>query len=147
MLGGECPSAKLCHIVEPWFLGAGATGSSSFIFNILWRCIIIANSTYRELISHISNKFSSSHIITNNNAIGPGGPEFKEFKDKTEAENGVQFHTSLADVPAVADGVKRLALISGRTGDNPRLMTEAINAGCTVIYLEKPGKNEFICYT
>ena len=27
MLGGECPSAKLCHIVEPWFLGAGATGS------------------------------------------------------------------------------------------------------------------------
>ena len=59
----------------------------------------------------------------------------------------MQFHTSLADVPAVADGVKRLALISGRTTDNPRLMTEAINAGCTVIYLEKPGKNEFICYT
>ena len=57
----------------------------------------------------------------------------------------MQFHTSLADVPAVADGVKRLALISGRTTDNPRLMTEAINAGCTVIYLEKPGKNEFIC--
>ena len=28
MLGGECPSAKLCHIVEPWFLGAGATGAS-----------------------------------------------------------------------------------------------------------------------
>ena len=26
MLGGECPSAKLCHIVEPWFLGPGATG-------------------------------------------------------------------------------------------------------------------------
>ena len=23
MLGGECPSAKLNHIVEPWFLGAG----------------------------------------------------------------------------------------------------------------------------
>jgi hypothetical protein len=26
MLGGECPSAKLCHIVEPWFLGPGASG-------------------------------------------------------------------------------------------------------------------------
>ncbi len=23
MLGNECPSAKLCHIVEPWFLGGG----------------------------------------------------------------------------------------------------------------------------
>jgi hypothetical protein len=23
MLGGECPSAKLNHVVEPWFLGAG----------------------------------------------------------------------------------------------------------------------------
>jgi len=95
MLGGECPSAKLCHIVEPWFLGAGATG--------------------------------------------PGGPEFTEFKDKTEAEHGVQFHTSLSAVPKVADGVKRLALISGRTVDNPKLLTEAIKAGCSVIYLEKPG--------
>ena len=24
LLGDRCPSAKLCHIVEPWFLGAGA---------------------------------------------------------------------------------------------------------------------------
>lgn len=23
MLGNECSSAKLCHIVEPWFLGGG----------------------------------------------------------------------------------------------------------------------------
>lgn len=95
MLGGECPSAKLCHIVEPWYLGAGASG--------------------------------------------PGGPEFTDFKDKAAAEDGVQFHKSLADVPAVADGVKRLALVSGRTCDNPKLLGEAIAAGCTVIYLEKPG--------
>jgi len=95
MLGGECPSAKLCHIVEPWFLGPGASG--------------------------------------------PGGPEFAEFKAKTAESHGVQFHKSLADVPAVADGTKRLALISGRTMDNPRLLGEAIAAGCTVIYLEKPG--------
>ena len=26
MLKGKCPSAKLCYIVEPWFLGAGACG-------------------------------------------------------------------------------------------------------------------------
>jgi len=95
MLGNECPSAKLCYIVEPWFLGAGASG--------------------------------------------PGGAEFAEFKSKAEADNQVGFYTSLADVPPVTDGVKRLALISGRTIDNPRLLGEAIAAGCSVIYLEKPG--------
>jgi predicted dehydrogenase len=95
MLGGECPSAKLCHIVEPWFLGPGANG--------------------------------------------PGGAEFAEFKNKTAEEHGVQFHTSVGALPPVAEGVKRLALISGRTVDNPRLLTEAIAAGCTTVYLEKPG--------
>ncbi|KAL7513485.1 hypothetical protein ACHAWX_000773 [Stephanocyclus meneghinianus] len=95
MLGGECPSAKLCHIVEPWFLGPGASG--------------------------------------------PGGAEFAEFKTKSEEEHGVQFYTSVADLPPVADGVKRLALISGRTVDNPRLLQESIAAGCSVVYLEKPG--------
>ncbi len=95
LLGNECPSSKLCHIVEPWFLGPGGSG--------------------------------------------PGGAEFAEFKSKTEADHQVGFYTSLADVPPVADGVKRLALISGRTVDNPRLLCEAIAAGCTVIYLEKPG--------
>ena len=32
-----------------------------------------------------------------------------------------------------------LALISGRTADNPRLLKEVIAAGCTHVYLEKPG--------
>jgi len=95
MLGGECPSAKLSHIVEPWFLGPGASG--------------------------------------------PGGPEFAEFKKETEEKHSVGFHTSLDALPPVADGVKRLALISGRTVDNPRLLGESIKAGCTTIYLEKPG--------
>ena len=72
-------------------------------------------------------------------ATGPGGAEFAEFKKQTEAEHGVAFHKSVADIPAVPDGVKRLALISGRTADNPRLLGECIIAGCTTIYLEKPG--------
>merc|ERR1712028_296845 len=46
---------------------------------------------------------------------------------------------SLSDLPGVADGKKRLALISGRTADNPRLLGECIANGCTTIYLEKPG--------
>merc|ERR1719171_174306 len=32
-----------------------------------------------------------------------------------------------------------LALISGRTADNPRLLKEVIAAGCTHVFLEKPG--------
>ena len=32
-----------------------------------------------------------------------------------------------------------MALISGRTADNPRLLSECIKAGCKCIYLEKPG--------
>lgn len=95
MIGNECPSAKLRYVVEPWFMGGGASG--------------------------------------------PGGAEFAEFQKKTEEENGIGFFKSLSDVPPVADDVKRLALISGRTADNPRLMGEAIKAGCNTIYLEKPG--------
>jgi len=93
LLKGQCPSAKLCYVVEPWFLGAGATG--------------------------------------------PGGPEFKEYADKASKEHGVVFLTKLSDLPKTDK--KRLALVSGRTADNPRLLSEAISNGCTCVYLEKPG--------
>jgi predicted dehydrogenase len=57
-----------------------------------------------------------------------------------EASEGIQFFPSVADLPAPAEGKARLALISGRTADNPRLLTECIGAGkCSTIYLEKPG--------
>mmetsp|Transcript_835 Transcript_835/g.1951 ORF Transcript_835/g.1951 Transcript_835/m.1951 type:complete len:369 (-) Transcript_835:108-1214(-) len=95
MLKDKCPSAKMCYIVEPWFMGPGASG--------------------------------------------PGGPEFAEFQKETEEAHGVQFFKSMSDLPAVADGKKRLALISGRTADNPRLLGECISNGCSTIYLEKPG--------
>jgi predicted dehydrogenase len=77
--------------------------------------------------------------ITITGASGPGGPEFAEFQTKSTSEHGVQFHKSVSDLPPVAADTQRLALISGRTVDNPRLLTEAISAGCTVVYLEKPG--------
>lgn len=67
----------------------------------------------------------------------PAGQEFGKFVD--EYSGSVGFHKSLGEMPKVADGGKKLALISGRTADNPRLLTEAISAGCTHIFLEKPG--------
>uniref|UniRef100_A0A7S1UND0 Gfo/Idh/MocA-like oxidoreductase N-terminal domain-containing protein n=1 Tax=Grammatophora oceanica TaxID=210454 RepID=A0A7S1UND0_9STRA len=72
-------------------------------------------------------------------ASGPGGKEFTEWREKTAADHGVGFHLSLADLPPVEEGKKRLALISGRTADNPRLLKECLDANCSVIYLEKPG--------
>lgn len=70
-------------------------------------------------------------------ATGPGGPEFAEFVASASADHGVEFLKSTAELPPT--DAKRLALISGRTADNPRLLGEAIRAGCTTIYLEKPG--------
>lgn len=72
-------------------------------------------------------------------STGPGGPEFVEFQKDSETNHGVQFFKSMADLPPIKDGKNRLALISGRTGDNPKLLTECISGGCNTIYLEKPG--------
>merc|ERR1719491_1767468 len=70
-------------------------------------------------------------------AEGPGGPEFKTWKEETEAKYGTNFGTSLKDLPKPEQ--PRMSLISGRTADNPRLLSESIASGCKVIYLEKPG--------
>merc|ERR1719491_64971 len=70
-------------------------------------------------------------------AEGPGGPEFKTWKEETEAKYGTHFGTSLKDLPKPEQ--PRMSLISGRTADNPRLLSESIASGCKVIYLEKPG--------
>jgi hypothetical protein len=72
-------------------------------------------------------------------ANGPGGLEFAEFRKETEENEGVQFLKSVKDLPPIAEGKKRLALISGRTADNPRLLTECIEGKISTIYLEKPG--------
>jgi predicted dehydrogenase len=44
---------------------------------------------------------------------------------------------SVADMPA-AEG-KKVALIAGRTADNPALLEAVVAKGCGTVYLEKPG--------
>lgn len=70
-------------------------------------------------------------------AEGPGGDDFKKTQAEWESTYGVKFAMSLSDLPPPE--APRLALISGRTADNPRLLTEAIATGCKCVYLEKPG--------
>ena len=72
-------------------------------------------------------------------AAGPGGPEFSAWAEEAASEHGTTFVPSVADLPPPRPGRPRVALISGRTADNPRLLTECIAAGCGAVYLEKPG--------
>ena len=69
-------------------------------------------------------------------ADSPPGATFAAWAAETGA-SGVAFCESVADVPKPSG--PRMALISGRTADNPRLLREVIEAGCTAVYLEKPG--------
>ena len=67
---------------------------------------------------------------------GPAGQEFAEFKNEWEPK-GCGFHASLDTVPPPTG--PRMALIAGRTADNPKLLRDVIEAGCTKVMLEKPG--------
>ena len=69
-------------------------------------------------------------------ADSPPGATFATWAEET-GKGGVAFCKSVADAPPAKGG--RMALISGRTADNPRLLKEVIEAGCTAVYLEKPG--------
>mmetsp|Transcript_4863 Transcript_4863/g.9860 ORF Transcript_4863/g.9860 Transcript_4863/m.9860 type:complete len:450 (+) Transcript_4863:374-1723(+) len=76
-------------------------------------------------------------------AEGPGGPEFNDWASSLSSDASPSyvstpaFLTSVAELPSPSQ--PRVALISGRTADNPRLLKECIDAGCKCIYLEKPG--------
>jgi len=92
IIDGEIPSGVLSDVVEPWFLGAGASSEP--------------------------------------------GQKFAAFKTETEKKGATKFHSSLDTVEVKG---KSLALISGRTADNPVLLRKAIDKGIQNIYLEKPG--------
>merc|ERR1719247_3623023 len=61
-----------------------------------------------------------------------------------ESTYGTKFVKDISEleIKGLVDAVMQgptIALISGRTADNPRLLKEVIAAGCTHVYLEKPG--------
>jgi len=53
-----------------------------------------------------------------------------------EEQYGAKFCKSVSDLEVTGP---TLALISGRTADNPRLLKEVIDLGVSAVYLEKPG--------
>ncbi|KAL3757399.1 hypothetical protein ACHAWU_006352 [Discostella pseudostelligera] len=68
-----------------------------------------------------------------------GGAEFAAFRKELEVNNGIKFFACVEDVPPVTPGVKRIAIISARTSDNPSLFSSCLSIGCDAIFLEKPG--------
>ena len=77
-------------------------------------------------------------FLGDDGAAGPGGSEFAEWSNDVASEYGTVFTAELSTLPMPPER-PRLALISGRTADNPALLTQCIAAGCKTIYLEKPG--------
>ena len=124
LLNEECPSTELTHIVEPWFLGAGADSPPG-------EFDLSRDASSRSFVRSLLR----FRIVPRTFPLA--GAEFAEFKDEWEAKKGVQFHTSVADLPATDK--PRMALIAGRTADNPRLLREVIDGGCASVMLEKPG--------
>jgi len=70
-------------------------------------------------------------------ADSPPGKVFGEWATEMTGEYGTKFAKDVSELDISQKPC--LALISGRTADNPRLLKEVIEAGCTHVYLEKPG--------
>mmetsp|Transcript_112564 Transcript_112564/g.183514 ORF Transcript_112564/g.183514 Transcript_112564/m.183514 type:complete len:450 (+) Transcript_112564:78-1427(+) len=70
-------------------------------------------------------------------AESPPGVAFNGWANEMNKKYGTKFYKAVGDLPPIED--KMLALVSGRTADNPRLLKELIDAGVTHVYLEKPG--------
>jgi len=64
------------------------------------------------------------------------GQDFARWAAAAEA-SGVRLHQFVAEVPVPQ--VPKLAVVCGRTVDNPQLVREAIDHGFSHIFLEKPG--------
>lgn len=69
-----------------------------------------------------------------------GCEAFNKFKAELETSKGIKFYATVEEVPVEENkDVKRLAIISARTSDNPGLFSGCLEIGCHAIFLEKPG--------
>ena len=128
MIEGDVPSAKLTTVCEPWFLGAGADSPPGKEFNA-WA---------DEMKSNHGIKFCASVADMEINVRRRPPPSAPRARPGARDPTGPARTLSQEILLTAAQG-PTLALISGRTADNPKLLKEVIEAGCTHVYLEKPG--------
>lgn len=111
-------------------IGAGIPGRGMGWFHALQ--IINGNVNSSRLTDVVEDYFLGEGSDT------PSGEIFKDEVVEPWSKKGVRFHQSVQDLWLNIDGPK-IALIAGRTADNPRLFYESIHAGADCILLEKPG--------
>jgi predicted dehydrogenase len=71
----------------------------------------------------------------NDGALG-----YEAFHAWRQEKDGIQFYSSVKDLPLATDGEKRLGIISARTADNPQLFEDCIaTKNFHSLFLEKPG--------
>lgn len=93
-----------------------------------------------ERISHAKLTHVVEPWFTNPLSEGdPGHAAFQKWRTETEKTHGIQFHSLVTSVPPPSPNEIRLAIISARTSDNPKLFEECLRAKCDAIFLEKPG--------
>jgi predicted dehydrogenase len=76
------------------------------------------------------------------NSTVPGYNEFHTWKNEKESKDGIQFYSTIQDIPLKFDGNIRMGIISARTTDNPSSLNQCIqstNCKFHTILLEKPG--------
>lgn len=71
--------------------------------------------------------------------LGGGKDSAPQFQDLVKSWSDVQFAPGFESLFAKSTSPVKIALIAGRTSDNPKLFRAAINAGATHVLLEKPG--------
>ena len=114
------------------------------LFSTFFQSIIFPHKSSHRSFKHLLYSCPSASLdyiiepwFLGAGSEGPGGPEFNDWANQISQNGHTQFITSVSDLPEPKQ--PRVALISGRTADNPRLLSECIQAGCKCIYLEKPG--------
>jgi predicted dehydrogenase len=69
----------------------------------------------------------------------PGSDIFNSWRKEMEEKHGVRFFSRVEEIPPADTDERRMAIISARTADNPKLFEQCLKIGCHSIYLEKPG--------
>lgn len=69
----------------------------------------------------------------------PGYDDFFTWRKSVADKHDVQFFEKVNQVPPLAIGESRMAIISARTADNPDLFRSCLDIGVKTIFLEKPG--------
>ncbi len=145
LLKQKCPSAVLKHIVEPWFFGAGTCVLDCFMILVaLVDCSENRNRCRSDFLlippSYIDMSILTTSSFNCHSTIRIDGSRWTRIygiQERVAKDHGVEFLMSLSELPPNTEQKPRLALISGRTADNPKLLRPS-NTGVPAFIWKSP---------